>query len=38
MNDLLFFIAGGIWVFILRFLVSFVEYINDKLKEKKNDS
>ena len=33
MNDLLFFMAGGLYIFIIAFFISFIEYIKEKLKK-----
>lgn len=35
MNDLILFMAGGIWVFVMACLFAFIEHLKNKLKEKK---
>ena len=34
MNDIILFMAGGIWVFVMACFMAFIEYLKDKLKEK----
>jgi len=34
MNDLMLFMAGGLYVFVVAFLVAFIEHLKAKLKDK----
>ncbi len=37
MNDLMMFMAGGLYVFIIAFLIGFIDYTKDKQKGKNHD-
>ena len=38
MNDLILFMAGGIWVFVMACLFAFIEHLKNKLNEKNSTS